>query len=107
MGYYIYADLQVKSKKEKEIIADFRKNYNKALWALDDAGGRNEEVSWCNYDEDLAEFSVKYPGVLFTLQVEGSGVMDFSVLYVKNGKHNLEQGQIIYPKYNSKKMKLL
>ena len=105
MGYYIYADLEVKSKDEKEIIADFRNTYETAKHALDEYGGRNDEVSWTNYDTDLAEFSKKYPKVLFTMYGEGSGIMDFWVLYVKNGNYYMEWGKVSYPKYNPKKLK--
>ncbi len=105
MGYYIYADLEVKNKKEKEIIAEFRRINGKASLAFDENGGRDNDVSWTECDEDLMDFSKKYPKTLFTMYIEGSGVMDFWVLYVKNGKFQKEEGQITYPKYNPKKLK--
>jgi hypothetical protein len=105
MGYYIYVDLEVKSKKEKEIIADFRNTNETARHALDENGGRNDEVSWTNFDIDLAKFSKKYPKVLFTMRGEGSGVMDIWIHYARNGKYYAEMAEIVYPKFNSKKLK--
>ena len=83
MGYYIYVDLYVKSDKEFEIIDDFRNTNENAMLALDEGGGRNNDISWYSFDKDLAEFSKKYPKALFTAYIEGSGVNDFSVQYMK------------------------
>ena len=105
MGYQTAHTLSVKHKDEEAIIAEFRKSNEDAEYCLLDNGYTNNESSWWNSEDDLKEFSKKYPKVLFTMTGNGSDAGgDYWKLYVKNGKSFKVDGEIKYPKYNPKKL---
>jgi hypothetical protein len=107
MGYYTAHWLSVNHKDEDAIIADFRESNKDAHTALDVNGNTYNEISWWSSEDDLKIFSKKYPKVLFTLSGNGSDAGgDYWKLYVKNGKSFKAIGEITYPKYNAKMMKL-
>ena len=106
MGYYTAHTLSVRHKNEDAIIAEFRKSYEDAEYALTENGNTNNETSWWSSEDDLKEFSKKYPKVLFMMTGNGSDAGgDYWNLYVKNGKSFKAIGEIKYPAYNPKKLK--
>jgi hypothetical protein len=106
MGYQTAHTLSVKHKDEIAIIAEFRKACTDAEYCLTEIGNTNNESSWWNSEDDLKEFSKKYPKVLFIMTGNGSDAGgDYWKLYVKNGKSFKADGEITYPKYNPKKLK--
>ena len=105
MGYYTAHWLDVRHKDEKKIIGEFRKSCEDAEYALTEDGNTNNETSWWDSEDDLKEFSKKYPRVLFIMSGNGSDAGgDFWKLYVKNGKSFMAHGEITYPKYSPKKL---
>ena len=70
MGYRTYYSLRVPPGKE-ELISILRKENEEAEFAFDDDGFCTCETKWYNFIDDMRNFSVKYPDVLFTLLGEG------------------------------------
>jgi hypothetical protein len=107
MGYYTAFNLHVNRPNHEEIIKDFRETCHGANVALTENGYTNSEISWWDCEDDLKAFSKKYPRVMFTMFGNGSDAGgDYWKLYVKNGKSYMTSGEITYPKYNAKMMKL-
>ena len=62
---------------------------------------------WDEYIEDMADLSLKIPGVLFTLKGYGDDREDIWVLYAKDGKVDYHSVEISYPEPNFDKERLL
>ena len=74
MGTYTYHTLTViieecdKHKySEKEIISQLRSEYWEAMEAIDEDGNTENEAKWYKSDDDMLEFSKKYPSIVFKL----------------------------------------
>ena len=106
MGYYTMFNLTVHTDKfsEEEIIGKFRKENKYAEYCFDENGGAEEEAKWYDHEEDLKEFSKKYPDVLFELHGKGEESGDMWVLYVKNGMSHRETAKITFAKFDPAKL---
>lgn len=102
MGYYTNFDLSVNDSlnREIEIIKDFRTNNENAEYAFDEEGRCNSECKWYKHENELKEFSVKYPDTLFVLSGEGEDYGDLWRLYVKNGKSHRSKAEIVFPDFD-------
>lgn len=98
MAYYTVFNLTV-DPENNDIIEDFRKNPN-AEMALTAEGDPNEEAKWYNSDEDLINFSLKYPNHLFTLEGVGQENGDMWRLYCQNGKFKRLAVEIKWPDFD-------
>ena len=80
MGNYTEFSLTVQCDKakynEKDIIAHLRRDYSEAAYALNEDGSMANEAKWYHSDEDMKEFSKKYPDVLFTLDILALAIDD-------------------------------
>ena len=107
MGYYTCFKLttDANTDKELEIIKDLRDNNEDAEFAIDENGKTTGDSKWYLSEEDLREFSKKYPHVLFTLEGIGEMPDDIWRLYVRNGLAQRANAEIVYPDYDPEKMK--
>ena len=76
---------------EKEIIAHLRSEFHDAEGAIDENGNTLNEEKWYDCDENLKEFSKKYPEVIFGLtlrtpQCYGEEDLYPETYYYKNGE---------------------
>lgn len=104
MGYYSNFELSV-DNDDISIINDFVETCEGASYALNPDGSCQDVSKWYSADDDLKEFSKKYPDVLFTLDVKGEEAGDIWRLYVKNGKCQLAQIKFIFDEYDESKLK--
>jgi hypothetical protein len=92
MGYYTNYTLIVTIEDEskytkKDIIAHLRRENEEALRALDENGNAANEAKWYKSDEDMIEFSKKYPNVIFILNQVGQDGDEFDNSF-QNGAMN-------------------
>lgn len=96
MGYYTHYELTHNSKKE--IISD-NNEYIEAL--LTD---QLEECKWYEHEEEMREFSKKYPKVRFTLKGEGEESGDLWEKHFLNGKMQVCKAKITFERFSRKKL---
>ncbi len=108
MGYKTWYNLTITGAKdeqeEADIIADLRETHEEAKCAFDDEGYGQTDLQWSNDDGDMAEFSKKYPHVLFCLTAKGDADDDMWEGYYQDGKYQLCHAEIVYPPYDPAKM---
>jgi len=109
MGYRTYFTLQVNGKEgtqeEQEIISLLRSENEDAEYAFDDDGIPQMDASWHNYEDDMRQFSKRFPNELFVLSGEGDEQGDLWNSYFKNGKHQHCPAVITYEEYNEQLLK--
>lgn len=105
MGYYTSYSLEVLNvENELEIIDNLRKTSEYADHALDDEGNTEEPCKWYEHEEELIEFSKKYPDALFKLSGEGEEAGDIWQTYFKNGKKQNIKAKVTFEDFDENKM---
>ncbi len=105
MGYYTRFSLKVHSDHDVDIIADLRKDEDSyAHHAFDAAGQVNDEHKWYDHEDDMKQFSKKYPDVLFELHGEGEETGDIWNKYFMNGKMQKSKAKITFDEFNPLKL---
>jgi hypothetical protein len=108
MGYYTRYSLVISgpaNKAPEEIISELREISYGAKYALEDSGDTREFAKWYDNDEDLRDFSKRYPDILFELHVEGEESEDIWKLYVQNGKSQRCEAIISFEPFDKDKLK--
>ena len=105
MGYYSYHTLflhEIKGtdKTEEVIITEFLKEFPDAQYAINESDMAKRYDS----DEQILEFSKRYPDCVFCLFREGEDDGDLSNTYFKNGKFQLCGAIIAYDDYDESKL---
>ena len=83
MGTYTDYSLTVEFEEGKytanDIIAHLRRECEEARYALGEDGDTANEAKWYQFNEDMIEFSKKYPDVVFVfnLVMEGDGSSEY------------------------------
>ena len=100
MGYQTGYNLSLSNAggKDFEIIKDLRNSYEETDIAFDRDGVSNEDVKWKDHEENLIEFSRKYPDVIFTLDFEDEEG-DLWKKYFRNGKKQIANAILIIRHY--------
>ena len=88
MSYLTAFKLEADVEGIEEIIKDLHSVYEITEMALDSDGDFENKVYWYTHEEDMAEFSKRYPEILFTLYGEGEDNTDIWREYFKNGKYH-------------------
>lgn len=108
----ILKDLEILKSGKKQvqvnsemIIEDFINSYEYAGYALTKAGKTSEPCKWYDSNEELAEFSKKYPEWLFILSGEGEESGDIWKNYYLNGKVQKAVAKITFDEFDEKKLK--
>ena len=105
MGYYSTFRLEVNHPDSQEIINDLLENNEDARRALQYDGTPQETTKWYEMDDDMKEFSKKYPDVLFEMQREGeSGGDDQCNYYFQNGRMQECWVELKFPEFDPDKM---
>ena len=110
MGYYTYFNFCVQDfetleyidlKKQDEIFEELNKKYE-----ITDVDDRDFTAHWYDIDENMKEFSKKYPEYLFKIYGEGEdGSLDTYIKYFHNGKMQFCQGSLVYDEINKDVLK--
>lgn len=109
MGYYTFFNLKLvspprKSYLENDIIAELREAVDYAHTALNEDGSGNEACKWYDHENDLCALSRRYPDWRFVLDGDGEDSPDFWIKHFVNGKMQLCQGEVVYPKFDPQKL---
>jgi hypothetical protein len=111
MGYYTCYELEVNTEdnlathpNSSEIIARLREENENAFYALDEEGAIQEDAKWYDSEEEMKDFSTKYPDVLFILHGDGEGSDDYWCFYFRNGKAQFAKGRIEYDEFDESKL---
>lgn len=64
-----------------------------------------EECKWYEHEKDMREFSLKFPGILFTLHGEGEEAGDVWNKYFRDGKFQVARAVITFPKFDPKELR--
>jgi hypothetical protein len=112
MGYYTYYKLKLHNDtankvSNEEIMAQLRTKGSNAAYALKTDGETQEECKWYEHEEDMADISKLYPGVLFELEGEGESGTDIWKKYFENGKIQRCPAKIAYDLYDETKLEEL
>lgn len=103
MGHHTYFSLSVTpDTNEYEIIAEVRALHE---WTgMNEEGSPENSESWFSHEEDMKEFSKKYPDHLFTLWGKGDENDDDWKCYFKNGKMQMEGAVVTYGEFDESKL---
>ncbi|MCP4259112.1 MAG: hypothetical protein GY774_16625 [Planctomycetes bacterium] len=109
MSYHTYFDLTIEknetSIEDSFIIKELRTSNTDAASAFDEEGCNSEASTWYSYEEDMKEFSKRYPEVLFSIYGAGDGQEDMWYRYFKDGKCQFCSAIITFDDFNESKLK--
>lgn len=101
MGYYTYFTLEDvsegnKSKHEEAI----------GLASVYECSELFEEsIKWYTFDKDIRAYSLKHPGVLFTISGDGEESDDKWTSYIRDGKIHEVRAKVTYDEFDETKLK--
>jgi len=98
MSYRTYFTLLVNGEFSPEHEEEINQKYNEG-WDL-----FQDDQTWFNCDQDMKEYSLKYPELVFTLQGLGEDRDDMWFKYFKNGKMQECPAIITFDKYDETKL---
>lgn len=104
MGYYTAHELEIISGDHHSIIEQLRQECENARFALDEDGNTQESCKWYECDEEMKEFSKKYPDAIFVMSGEGEEAGDLWKTYYKNGKMQHCEAVITYEHFDETKL---
>lgn len=107
MGYYSYYTLSTQNgtmDDDEKIVSELREKNADAQVALGEDGYPDGHIKWYEHEEDLKEFSKKYPNLVLHLSVEGEENGDMSQKYFKNGKMQVCKAKIEFDEYDENKL---
>ena len=110
MGYYSHYSISIFSGDIEPMIEYIEKHKEESfsynmLYALEEFGGDGESCKWYKHDEDMINFSIKFPDTLFELHREGEESGDIEKVYYRNGKSQSCKARIVFEEYDERKMK--
>lgn len=98
MGYQSSYHLTIERptiKEDQEIIEEFRKQYCDAAYALDEEGQSGQSSKWYEAENDIRDFSIKYPHFIFILDRIGEDG-ELSRIVAQNGESQVQAPTIQY-----------
>jgi hypothetical protein len=103
MGYYTRYSLETNPVNSAAMAAASEMVNG---YYFDPSGIAQEPGKWYEHQEEMLELSKRFPKTLFTLHGEGEGAGgDIWNKYFRNGKVQVEQGEIVIGKFDPKKLK--
>ena len=111
MGYYTHFELEIKTSSgnnlfavessiAEPIIADLRASNEEAEYCLQPNGEAEERGKWYDNDQNIKEFSLKYPHYVFVITGEGEESGDIWKRYTQNGKSQHCEAVITFPPFD-------
>lgn len=67
--------------------------------------GGGHAIKWYTHEEDMKEYSMKHPDVLFTLEGMGEDPETPWTKYFKNGKMQIAEVKLIVEEFDEEKLK--
>lgn len=87
-----------------KIVEELRESSEDAHYALEEDGQTASHASWSEHEQELAEFSKKYPTILFELAGIGDETTDIWSKYFKNGRMQYCEAVISFPPFDESKL---
>lgn len=97
MGYYTNYGLLVDGVKNHE--------HELALTKMADYSVFEDGCTWYEHEEDLKEYSAKFPNQLFRLRGEGEEPLDVWIKYFKNGRMQHCPAKVTFDDFDELKLK--
>ena len=100
MGYYSKFNLTINGATPEAaapIIEDFRNTNEYAEETLQEDGSTNGEGTWYECQDDLQEFSKKYPNVVFIMERNGEEFNDKERIAARNGDVISQTPEVTFP----------
>lgn len=102
MGYYTRFELEVIGQE------DFSIDHEKEITLNTDYAEWNScfegEIKWYDHTDDMIDYSLKYPNLIFKLMGRGEEEDDIWVKYFKNGKFQYCRAKITFDEYDETKL---
>lgn len=98
MGYYTDYKLEVDSEIALE---DLREEF---YFSEMRDGKLAKNSKWYDHEEEMKSFSLKYPGLLFTLYGDGEEDNDIWCKYFKDGKMQVAYTEIKFAEFDESKL---
>lgn len=111
MGYYTNFNLKVLDENEVEIDESFvpeweqKELYGNDLSISDLIWRTADSMKWCDYHDEMLEYSKKYPEFVFILDGEEEESGDIWREFFKNGKSYVWQLTYSPPSFDESKLK--
>ena len=115
MGYRTYHSLTVYDnklsylKKETEEHEMLISKFVNQKEGLDEEESNfsifEDEEKWYDCEENMKEYSLLYPDLIFMIHGDGEESEDFWDEYFKNGKKQFCPGKVLYDDYDESKLK--
>ena len=96
MGYYTRYELT--ANPDAQLVWDAVKENENINYAVGEDGHSGESCKWYKNEDDMVEFSKKFPSVTFRLHGEGEEAGDLWDKYFRNGKKQICKAVITIPK---------
>lgn len=103
-SYYTFSVMNGTAEDDERITAELRAENENAQLCMTEDGYPESHITWYEHEEDLKEFSKKYPDLVLHLSVEGEEQGDMSQKYFKNGKMQICRAEINFPDYDENKL---
>ena len=94
MGYYTYFNIQVEPEDEWKGIYESEMGGQLLRDHFNDGGCGHEPEKWYEWEEEMAEFSRKWPNILFHLSGRGDNEDDWWTATFLNGKVHYRRAEI-------------
>lgn len=102
MSYYTYHELEIIGEEGAYDLEFHKENISKDA---DYDSVFEDSVTWRYMDQNMLDYSIKYPLITFCIHRNGEESDDFEKCYYKNGKNKNCNGKIVYEEYNEKDLK--
>lgn len=104
MGYYTYFELDLVSHFPEDVDFETMKTEIGDISGYGDRMFDGASIKWYNHDEDMKNFSKKYPDIVFELSGSGEDPGDMWVCYYQNGKMQYEPAKISFDPFDVDKL---
>ena len=109
MGYYTRFELSAAPvpslRSPGDAVTDFVKGSEEAAHCLLNDGAANDSGKWYEHEEELLEFSKKYPHLIFTLRGEGEEAGDIWAKYFNDGKVQVEKASVQVASFDPERLR--
>ena len=95
MGYYTRYELETQPEN-LEAIKELRGTNECAGYALTPSGSTGDACKWYGHEEELGEFSLKYPNTKFILSGEGEDQGDVWRKTFINGEVEIKRAKLTW-----------
>lgn len=107
MAYLTYYSLQIESPtlaEQEHALTVLRESSEEAREALTADGSSWRWWAWYEHEDDMRQFSSKFPDMLFILSGKGEENEDIWVKYFKDGRMQASYATIILDEFDERKL---